>query len=591
MTQMTIEQAVQLALHHHRAGDLATAQSIYEQILAADPNNVDAIHLLGLIAHQRGDNERAVALMGRSVELAPTVAHFHANYGEALRAMARGDEAIAAYRRAIELNPTAASPWNNLGIVLAQQGRHDEAIEAWRRAIALQSDDCRFHDNLGTALQEQGKLDEAIACHERAIQLNPDFVSAYSNLIGTLKYNPATTPQSLLQQHLRFAAHFAEPLRRHIPPHTNSRDPNRPLRIGYVSPDFRRHSVAYFLEPILRYHDRRRFEIYCYWSFSLADEFTERFRACASVFRSIVPLDDEQAAQLVRADGIDILVDLAGHTACGRPLLFARKPAPVQVSYLGHPCTMGLWAIEYRITDARADPPGMTEAYHTETLVRLPRTFLCYQPSAEAPSVSPPPCDSCGQLTFGSFNNLAKVNPRVIATWSRLLAAVPGSRLLIKSRPLNSPRTVARITEAFAAHGVDASRLVLLPQKLEVADHLATYSQVDVALDTFPYTGTTPTCEAMWMGVPVVVLAGDAHISRVGVSLLTTVGLEELIANDLEQYVSLAARLAGDRQRLRELRAGLRQRLAASPLLDAAGFTSELESAYRDMWRRWCESG
>jgi predicted O-linked N-acetylglucosamine transferase (SPINDLY family) len=317
---------------------------------------------------------------------------------------------------------------------------------------------------------------------------------------------------------------------------------------------------------------------------------TRRLRQLSDEWHDIFGRDDAEVAAMIRAHGTDILVDLAGHTGGGRPLLFARRPAPVQVTWLGYPNTTGLAAMDYRLSDADADPEGEAEPRHTEKLVRLAHGFLCYGPSPDSPEPSEPPAARTGRVTFGCFNNLAKVAPEMLAWWAQLLAAAPGARLVMKAHGLASENARRRLRERFSALGVEDGRLELLGPEESHARHLARYGEVDVALDTYPYHGTTTTCEALWMGVPVVTLAGRNHVSRVGLSILKRVGLPELVAGTPEEYVHKALELAGDAARLRELRAGLRARMRASPLLDAPGFTRELEAAYRDMWRRWCES-
>jgi predicted O-linked N-acetylglucosamine transferase (SPINDLY family) len=344
--------------------------------------------------------------------------------------------------------------------------------------------------------------------------------------------------------------------------------------------------VSYFFEPVLAAHDAAAFEVFCYSDAPVADAVTQRLRAQAGQWRDIAGLSDERVAALIRADRIDLLVDLAGHTARNRLLVFARRPAPVQATWLGYPNTTGLAAIDFRVTDAVSDPPGQTEAWHTEELVRLAGPFSCYAPPAESPPVSPLPALAAGHVTFGCLNNLAKLTPPTVALWAQLLGAVAGSRLLLKASGLADAETAARLRQEFAGQGIDPARLDLRGAGQSVARHLGVYHQVDVALDPFPYNGTTTTCEALWMGVPVVTLAGDAHVSRVGASLLTHLDLTACIAESPAAYVDRARGLAGDLARLAVLRAGLRERLRASPLCDGPGFTRQLEDAFRAMWRR-----
>jgi len=360
---------------------------------------------------------------------------------------------------------------------------------------------------------------------------------------------------------------------------------DRKLRIGYVSPDFRRHSVAWFFEPLLRAHDRERFEVHCYYNNLAEDDATARIRSEADGFRPIYGEPPATVADWIAEDGIDILVDLAGHTGDNRLMLFGLKPAPVQMTWLGYPGTTGVETIDYRLTDARADPPGAADEYSSETLIRLPDCFHCYGPMPEAPEPTAGSATEPGAVTFGSFNNITKVTPELVGLWSRLLRELPDSRLLLKAKGLQDPTTRGRYEALFAAEGIGSDRLELIGFLEDSRDHLALYGRVDVALDTMPYNGTTTTCEALWMGVPVVTAAGETHAARVGVSLLTAAGAPELIAPDEDGYVALAKALACDLERLRSLRAGLRQRMAASPLTDAPRFTRAVEQAMSNAWR------
>jgi len=360
------------------------------------------------------------------------------------------------------------------------------------------------------------------------------------------------------------------------------------LRVGYVSPDFRRHPVASFIEPILAAHDRKRFEVFCYAVHLKPDAVTARLKALADHWREIGSLDAEAAANLIREDGIDVLVDLAGHTANNRLAVFARKPAPMQATYLGYPGSTGLPAIDWRITDAVADPLGAAEALHTEKLMRLPETFQCFQKPSDAPAIGPVPMLKAGHVTFASFNMLAKVHPALVARWAGILHAVENSRLVLKAAPFRDAGTRAHYHAMFATHGIAAERIELLGYIQSPAAHFALYNRIDVALDTDPYNGATTTCEALWMGVPVVTLAGRSHVGRVGTALLTHLGLEDLIAATPEDYVARAVSLARDPAKLASLRETLRPRMEASSLTDPARFTKALEDAYREMWRQWC---
>ena len=380
----------------------------------------------------------------------------------------------------------------------------------------------------------------------------------------------------------------ARPLAKQVRAYENTRDSERRLRVGYVSADFFTHPAAYFFEPLLAAHDRTNLEIFCYSAGARSDETTNRLREIAGAWRSIVGMNDETVARIIEADAIDILVDLSGHTAGNRLLVFARKPAPVQATYLGSLTTTGLTAIDYKLTDRFLTPDGTAERF-SEELVRLPHCFVCYQPPHGAPPVAALPSSKGGRVTFGSFNNLTKVMPEVVALWSRILRALPETKIILKDRTLADPAQCARYLGLFAENGVEAGRVELLP-RTTMADYLAVYDRVDIAFDPFPYNGCTTTCDALWMGVPVITLAGAMSYSRFGVSLLSNLGLDELIAATPDKYVEKAVALANDRKRLMVLRSELRSRMAASPLCDAKAFAKGIEEAYRRMWRRWCKS-
>ncbi len=412
---------------------------------------------------------------------------------------------------------------------------------------------------------------------------------AHQNLLLVLNYSEDHTAQQVYEEHLRFARLHEEPLRSTIEPHGNDRAPGRRLRVGYVSPDFRAHSVAFFIEPVLEHHDRDRFEVFCYYNNTLADAVTERLRRHADGWRIIAGKSDAEVARQIRADRIDILVDLAGHTAMSRALVLARKPAPVQVTWLGYPNTTGLSAVDYRITDEFADPPGTSEHLHAERLVRLPGSFSCYRPPDDAPDVAGLPAGMTGCITFGSFNAPAKISARSIGLFAEVLRAVPGSRLMLKNNALHEAATRETMIQAFLRVGVAPDRLMLLGRDPSHGHHLAHYNDVDIALDTVPYNGATTTCDALWMGVPVVTLAGTTHVGRVGVSLMSNLGLTDLIAHTPLEYSAIAARLAEDLQALAALRAGLRPRMSTSVLTDARRFTGHLEQAYRKMWEKYVE--
>jgi protein O-GlcNAc transferase len=552
-----------------------------EEAVRLKPDSPEALNNLGNAVR---DRRRAREYYERALAADPAYFEAWMNLSTALKDLELREDAIAAGRRAVSLRPESAEARNNLGNVLREQGRIEEAQSCFREAIRCRPDLAEPYVNLAGTLKDQGRLEEALAACRKAIELDPKGTSTFSNFFFYQHYADLCPAETVFEEHRRWGERqrlFME----NAPGHLNDRAPDRRLRVGYVSPDFRDHSVAYFAEPVVAAHNRESVEVYCYSNVARPDAVTRRFEKLADHWRDIRGLTDSQAAELVREDRIDILVDLAGHTAGSRLLVFARKPAPLQVTWCGYPATTGLAAIDYRITDALADLPGQTEHLYTERLVRLPGAFLCYGPLADAPPVSDLPARVNGYVTFGCFNFLAKVTPRIIEAWSALLAAAPEARLVLKSAPLVDESTRRLVRERFRAHGTDPGRVELLgPVTRE--EHLRTYHRIDIALDTFPYHGTTTTFEALWMGVPVVSAAGTTHASRVGVSLLGNAGLGDWVASSLEDYVELAAEKARRPDLLVELRAGLRGRLARSPLTDAALFVSRLEEAYRRMWRK-----
>lgn len=608
------------AIELRKQGKLADALREIEQALRVHPQYPEGYYNLASIRYELGRFEDAADAWRRATELRPTYYQAYAALGTALRRLGRLDEAIAAgqhaarlcptdvdvhvnlantlhvahrmqpaaaeFKVAMKLNPRSILVLNNYANLLADLDQPARAIELLRRAIAIEPSRAELYNNLGNLLKSQAKIDEAIDCFRRTLAAKRDAVEVHSNLLLTLNCH-ARSDSGLLTEHVEWARRHAERFYPHQPRYPNDRNPDRRLRIGYVSADFRRHSAAYFIEPIVQAHDRDRVEVFCYSCVSKPDDMTSRIQSRADVWRSIVGVPDDRAAQIIRDDRIDILVDLSGHTAYNRLLLFARKPAPIQVTYLGYPNTTGLATMDYRLTDTDADPPGATDALHTENLVRLPRGFLCYRPADNSPPPRDPAAHDAGRVTFGTFNNFAKVTTHMIGLWSQILLHAPGSSLLIKAETLGDDQTRRDVHGAFESHGVDAPRVELLGRVPSFLRHLATYHRVDIGLDTFPYNGTTTTCEAMCMGVPVITLAGKAHVSRVGASLLKRVGLEDLIATSDEQYVQKAAALAGDASRRAELSSSLRQRMSQSDLTNAGAFVQDLENAYRRMWHEW----
>ncbi|WP_246044568.1 O-linked N-acetylglucosamine transferase, SPINDLY family protein [Geomonas ferrireducens] len=562
----------------------ADALPHFERAAALEPEWSDAHGKYGLALARVGRMAEAACALQKACDLAPERADYRNNLGLALNALGRGEEAHAAFREAIRLDPLDPAPRSNIAVLLERFGHVAAAIGSCLEALRLRPDFAEAHHNLGTALKAQGRHAEAIAQHREALRLSPGYQDALSSLLFTLLY-PAQIPEKeVFAEHAAFgAAHRFPP-----PVHGNTPSTERVLKLGYVSADFREHAVARFIEPVLKNHDRARFQVFCYSNVTAPDDRSARIAALCDRFVNIAGLSDAQVAKILSRDGIDILIDLSGHSAGNRLSLFARKPAPVQMTWIGYPFSTGLAAIDYRITDAVCDPPGTTERFHTEELIRLPGPFSCFAPPEEAPEVAELPALATRRITFGSFNNPAKITPETVALWSEVLRAVPGSRMLLKGYSLACPETAKGFEEAFAAHGIERERLTLTGNTPSYRDHLALYGEVDIALDTFPYNGTTTTCEALWMGVPVVTLTGASHRARVGASLLCAVGLSELAAGDSGGFVATARALAGDPERLAALRRTLRPTMDAAPLTDGAGFTRSFEDALAGAWERWC---
>jgi predicted O-linked N-acetylglucosamine transferase (SPINDLY family) len=569
---------------YEKQGKLAEAVICFRRALDLKPDFPEAHNNLGSVYENQGKLAEAVACYRRALDLKPDFPGAHNNLGSVYQNQGKLAEAVACYRRALELNPDFPEACSNLGATLRDQRKLDDAVACCRRALELKPDFAGAHNNLGATLRDQGKLDEALACYRRAMELNPDFAGAHSNLVYAQIFCPGYDGQTLYEEHRRWNQRHATPLVKFIQPHLNDRSPGRRLRVGYVSPDFRSHPVGRFLLPLLESHDHGSFEIFCYASLRIPDAMTDRFRAHADVWRDVLAFSDEQVAHAIRQDGVDILADLTMHMRDNRLLVFARKPAPVQVTYLAYCGTTGLSTIDYRLTDPYLDPPGRDERIYSEESVRLPETYWCYRPAIETPPVNALPALEAGHVTFGSLNNFCKVTPPALAAWSRVLQAVPGSRLFLHAHA-GSHRD--RVRGFLTEQGISAERLTFV-DFLPMTEYFGVYQRVDVALDPFPYVGGITTCDALWMGVPLVSLAGQTAVGRGGLSILSTIGLPELVARDPEQYVRIAVELAQGLSRLSELRATLRDRVQASPLMDAPRFARNIKAAYREMWRRWC---
>ncbi|MGE5537503.1 MAG: tetratricopeptide repeat protein [Gemmatimonas sp.] len=582
-----VRAAFESGIAAHREGRGADAEAAFRRVLALIPDHPDALHLLGIALHFQGRSMEGIALIRRAIERFPHNPAYHNNLGNALDETGDRSGAAAAYRRATEVRPDYPIAWQALGTLAMAERRPRDALALFGNALAADPGYAPAENGIGNALLALGEVDEAAAHYRAALRLDPADPSAASNALMVMHYDPRVSAAEIDEAHRAWGRSAIAMVPRRTAPFLNTRDADRRLRIGYISADFRRHSVAYFIEPVIAAHDRGAVEVTCYADVRRPDAVTDRIRTTAHRWRNIHRVGDDVVARMIEDDRIDILVDLSGHTSGNRLPVLARTPAPIQVSWIGYPGITGLPTIDWRLTDAVADPAG-TEDRGPEALFRLPEGFLCYRPPDDAPAITTQP--SAGPVTFASFNVLAKISSDTIALWSRVLLTVPGSRLLLKAEALDDPAVRQRIANAFARHGVGADRLDLIGFVPDPASHLATYGGVDIALDPFPYNGTTTTMEALWMGCPVVTLRGDRHSARVGASLLARAGLGDLVAGTADEFVRIAERLAGDRARLQELRGGMRARLAATTLLDGARFTRGLEAAYREMWRRFLDA-
>jgi len=535
-------------LADHQSGRLAEARRDYLQILRVQPDHSDALHFLGLIAHQLGDPAEATRLMRRSIELNPAAEHYLTNFGEVLRARRQLVEAERCLRNSIQLNPRSVHGYNNLGNVL----------------------------------RDLGDVRQAIECFNNALECDPACAVAHSNILLCMHYLPEYPRSVIFEQHLRWARmHGNTPLP--PPPDRPISRSNRRIRIGYVSPDFRLHPVSFFIEPILAEHDAETFEVFCYSDVLCPDQVTARLQSLAAHWRHTPWLSDQQLAHAIGRDQIDVLVDLAGHTAGNRMRLFATRLAPIQVTYLGYQDTTGLQSIDYRLVDALTEPADRDPTLFTEKLIRLPNTFSCYLPWSGCPDVAPPPSRQNGHITFASVAALAKISDPCLLLWRRILEATPGSWLHMMGLPSAEPLFHRQIEARLERAGIPLSR-ISLGARQSFADYMAAHAQVDIILDAFPFTGHTTSCHALWMGVPVVTMVGDSFASRMGYSLMSNLELGNLVAATQDEFVRIATALASDAGQLSTLRRGLRARMRASPVVDAKRFTRSLEATILQ-WR------
>jgi predicted O-linked N-acetylglucosamine transferase (SPINDLY family) len=578
--------AYNLGIALQALGCLDEAIDAYRRAIDAQPDLHDAANNLGSALYDRGYIEEAIHAYQHALTVQPAFAEAENNLGNALKAQGKLNEAIAAFRRALDLRPDYPEAASNLGLAFHATGRLEEAADSYRTALAARAEFAEAENNLGNALLAQGDHEAARSAYHRALALRPSYVAAHSNLLMCEQYQPGATLAGLARAHAEWDERHATAHRELWQPFDLDRDPERPLRLGFPSPDLRRHPVGFFLVRALEDLDRERFHVVCYYSRAERDDYTARLEAASKEWYAVNGKPNDALAAQIREDRIDILFDLSGHTGDHRLLLFARRPAPIQITWLGYVGTTGLAAMDYLIADQFHVPSG-TEVHYRERVLRMPHGYACFEPPDAAPEVGRLPALERGQVTFGSFNNVSKLNSKVIALWAEIVRRVPGSRLVLVSPALSGRTARRRVGEAFVAAGGESEQLELRGTMLR-PDLLAAYNEIDVALDPFPYSGGITTCEALWMGVPVVTCPGETFASRHSLSHLSNVGLTETIAADTRDYVERAVRLAQDLPHLAAVRAGLRDRMNRSPLCDGARFADNLSTLLRDVWRQWC---
>ncbi len=562
--------------------------------LEKDPDNTDALNLMGLCCLRTKQLDRAASCFHRIVELDPEAIVAHNNLGTVYKVSNQLDKAEKVFGLCLEKDAENKHALLQLADIKRLKQHVREAIDLYDQALELYPEDPVYLNNLGVIYQNLGLLNKSMDCFRRAFQSDPDKTAAYNNFLLSLNYlhtydGEKMTPETLLREHEKWGK------TRSLTPNTGpqhfarARVRDKKIKLAYLSQDFWRHSVSYFFEPVIESHDKQQFEIYCYADISKPDQVTKRIQSHADVWKNINGWSSQSVAEQIRRDQIDILVELGGHTAPNLLQVCTLKPAPVQVTWIGYPATTGLSAMDYRFTDETADPSGEADNCHTERLVRLPECFLCYRPIDDAPPIMPYLSKNWQGITFTSFNKITKISDKTAELWAAILNRLPDARLFLKSKGLDDPETIKRYLDLFEQHGISKDRIILKSWFPSIHASLDAYNTVDIALDTFPYNGTTTTCEAFWMGVPVITLRGDRHAARVSASLLTSIGLEELIAESEEEYVEKAVALARDRFRLQKYRSTTRQMMQKSSLCDKQGHTRKVEAAFRKMWEAYCD--
>jgi len=569
-------------------GELKAASEACERAIGLKSDYAEALNNLGLIRREQERHEDAAACFAKAIEINPEKPGMHINLGNAYKELKLFPDAIAAYLGALDIKPDSVEAHLSLANAYKENNERAKALEHYFKARELRPQFIGAHSDLASVLAEFGRVDEGLDSYRKALAIAPGHVPLYSGLLFVMNYSSAVPTETLIETSLAHPGNALTPAV--IEPYGNDRDPDRPLRIGMVSGDLKSHPVSQFLKTMLPEVDQDQYTLYAYATSRTKDPVTAEMHKVFSHWRHVPSFDDDKLVAQIRSDEIDVVVDLSGHTGENRLTMFAKKPAPVSVTWLGYSGTTGVKAIDYILADRWVAPEG-SDWQFAEQPYRLPDSYLCFSPPSLEVPVEPLAALSNGYVTFGCFNNLNKVSDATIACWADVLRAVPTSKLLLKSGPLRDETLKARTLERFAEQGIGAERLELMTSVSDSAGHLATYNRVDIALDPFPYNGTTTTAEALWMGVPVLTLAGDRFIARVGVSLVETMGMGDWVATDTGDYVAKAVQFAADVEGLAGIKAGIRARFLASPLCDAPRFARNLEGAFRHMWRDWCAQG
>ncbi len=601
---MNLHQQLTAAMAHHQAGRFGEAERLYREALATSPDSPDALHLLGVLRARKGAHSEAIDLIRKAIALQPNTSGFHINLARARKSAGDSKGAVESFRRAIQLQLTPPENFDahyHLAVCLMNLAQIDDALPVARRAVELNPNSGAAHNTLASILKEDGQIEAALAEKDKALDLEPNHPVFLSNRAYLLEFDPRSTPQSLLANQRILNQRFTESLKIQFRPHENDRNPNRRLRIAYVSPYFRHHAESFFVLPLLESHDPAQVEIHCFSDCNEPDEITNRLQKAAHVWHETASLSHNQLAEKIRADRIDILIDLAMYMSHNRAPAIAQKPAPIQIAWLAYPGGSGLDAIDYRFTDQYLDlqsrnahglrraqssraavGPSITrdEKYHEQS-IHLPTTWICYNPMSNEPPATPRPI---GPIRFGSVNNPCKLNDPLLDLWSKVLHAVPDSQIFLQA---NSAAHRARIRAFFESRGIPANR-VKFAVRCPRPKYLRAYDRIDIALDPLPYNGITTSCDALWMGVPVITLLGQTAAGRAGSSILQNVGLPDLIAKTPDEFVKIAANLAADAPRLADLRQFLRARIESSPMMNAKKFARDIEAAYRNVWSVWC---